>query len=208
MTSSRIFIVDDEPRMRESLKILLEERGFTVETAENGRDVLPILQTRRFDLFLVDIHMPGMDGFQFMEQVLEHHPDSLLVMMTGQSSVDTAIRALKKGAYDYLRKPFDTADLYKTIDNALAHRAMRQNLKRTKIEYKYMVENSPDLIYQLDPEGRFTFLNRAERGSWDTPRKNSSAGTTPTSSMRKTRANPGGFSMSAGPGTGPPTSWN
>ncbi len=159
--TARIFIVDDEPRMRDSLKFLVERRGYHVETACNGAEALKIFRANRFDLFLVDIHMPEMDGFELMGQIFDHQPDALLVMMTGQSSVETAIRALKKGAYDYLRKPFDDTDLIKTIENALAHKRIRQNLKRTKIEYKYMVENSPDLIYQLDTEGRFTFVNRA-----------------------------------------------
>ena len=160
-TSSRIFVVDDEPRLRDSLKILIEQKGYTVETAENGIEALKVLSQDRFDLFLIDIHMPEMDGFQLMEQIFEQQADALLVMMTGMSSVETAVKALKKGAYDYLRKPFDNADLIKTIDNALAHKAMGQKLKRTKIEYKYMVENSPDLIYQLDTAGRFTFVNHA-----------------------------------------------
>ncbi len=162
-TSSRIFIVDDEPRMRESLKTLIELKGYTVEIAQNGLEALQILSRNRFDLCLLDIHMPEMDGFQLMEQIFKQQPDALLVMMTGQSSVETAIKALKKGAYDYLRKPFDDADLLKTIGNALAHKAIGQKLKRAKIEYKYMVENSPDLIYQLDTEGFFTFINSSVR---------------------------------------------
>ena len=97
-------------------------------------------------------------------------------MMTGQSSVETAIKALKKGAYDYLRKPFDDADLLKTIGNALAHKAIGQKLKRAKIEYKYMVENSPDLIYQLDTEGFFTFINSSRPETPRLPSLNISSG--------------------------------
>lgn len=161
-SSSNIFIVDDEPRIRESLKFLIEQRGnCIVETAENGLAALETLHQHRFDLFLLDIHMPQMDGFELMAQILHHQPDAVLVMMTGEASVESAVKALKMGAYDYLRKPFDDADLSKTINNALAHGAMGRNLKRAKTEYQYMVENSPDLIYQLDPDGRFTFLNQA-----------------------------------------------
>jgi PAS domain S-box-containing protein len=160
--SSRIFIVDDEPRMRDSLKFLIEQSGsHIVETAENGLQALKILQRNRFDLFLVDIHMPEMNGFELLKQILAQQPDATLVMMTGEASVEGAVNALKLGAYDYLRKPFDDTDLIKTIDNALSHATMHRKLKRAKIEYKYMVENSPDLIYQLDPEGLFTFVNQA-----------------------------------------------
>jgi len=160
--TSRIFVVDDEPRMRDSLKFLIEQSGsHTVETAENGMQALNVLHQNRFDLFLIDIHMPEMNGFELMERILSWQPDAVLVMMTGEASVESAVNALKKGAYDYIRKPFDDTDLIKTIDNALAHTAISRKLKRAKIEYKYMVENSPDLIYQLDPEGRFTFVNQA-----------------------------------------------
>ncbi|MBW2370068.1 MAG: response regulator, partial [Deltaproteobacteria bacterium] len=158
---SRILIVDDEPRMRDSLKFLIEHHGYDVQTAVNGIAALDIISDCRFDLFLLDICMPEMDGFQLMDQIFDGQPDALLVMMTGQASVETALKALKKGAYDYLRKPFDDNDLIKTIQNALEHKRVKQHLKRTKIEYKYMVENSPDLIYQLDTEGRFTFVNHA-----------------------------------------------
>jgi PAS domain S-box-containing protein len=160
--SSRIFVVDDEPLMLESLKFLIEQSGDrTVETAENGLKALEVIDRHRFDLFLLDIHMPKMDGFALMEQIIARQPDAVLVMMTGEASVESAVKALKKGAYDYLRKPFNDADLIKTIDNALSHRAVCRNLKRAKIEYQYMVENSPDLIFQLDPDGHFTFVNEA-----------------------------------------------
>lgn len=160
-SSYRVFIVDDEPRMRESIQFFIEQKGYEVETADNGLSALEVLAHRHFDLCLIDICMPEMDGFQLMAQIFERQPDALLVMMTGQASVETAVKALKMGAYDYLRKPFDHTDLIKTVENALAHKRIRERLRRTKIEYKYMVENSPDLIYQLNTEGSFTFLNRA-----------------------------------------------
>ncbi len=160
--SSRIIVVDDEPRMRDSLKFLIEQNGSrTVRTAENGLEALKALQEDQFDLFLIDINMPEMNGFELMEQILSQAPDAVLVMMTGEATVESAVNALKNGAYDYLRKPFDDTDLIKTIDHALAHRTISRKLKRAKTEYQYMVENSPDLIYQLDPEGHFTFLNMA-----------------------------------------------
>jgi PAS domain S-box-containing protein len=160
--SSRIFVVDDEPRMRDSLKFLIEQSGSRiVQTAENGLQALKVLHQKRFDLFLIDIHMPEMNGFELLEQILTQQPDAVLVMMTGEASVEGAVNALKLGAYDYLRKPFNDTDLIKTIDNALSHSAMSRKLKRAKTEYKFMVENSPDLIYQLDPDGRFSFVNQA-----------------------------------------------
>jgi PAS domain S-box-containing protein len=158
--TGRILIVDDEDRMRESLKFLVEHQGYTVQTCENGLEALAILAREKFDLCLLDICMPGMGGFELMEKILQHQPDALLVMMTGQASIEAAVSALKKGAYDFLRKPFDNADLVKTIKNGLEHQDMRRQLKQGRIKYQYMVENSPDLIYQLDPEANFSFVNQ------------------------------------------------
>jgi two-component system, cell cycle sensor histidine kinase and response regulator CckA len=159
--TGRILIVDDEERMRESLKFLVEHQGYSAKTSENGLEAIALLAGEKFDLCLLDICMPEMGGFELMEKILQQQPDALLVMMTGQATIEAAVSALKKGAYDFLRKPFDDTDLMKTVKNALAHRDMRRQLKRSRIKYKYMVENSPDLIYQLDPEAIFTFVNQA-----------------------------------------------
>lgn len=156
-----ILIVDDEHYMRESLKFLVERQGYTVETTGTGMAALDLLTQKRVDLCLLDMCMPEMDGFTLMKKILVQQPDTMLIMMTGRATIETAISALKNGAYDYLRKPFDDTDLIKAIKNALAHQHVRQRLKRTRIEYKYMVENSPDLIYQLDTEGRFSFVNQS-----------------------------------------------
>lgn len=160
----KILIVDDEHYMRESLKYLIERQGYTVETSDNGMSALELLNRKRFDLCLLDMCMPEMDGFTLMKEILAQQPDAMLIMITGRASIETAVSALKKGAYDYLRKPFDDTDLMKAIKNALAHQRVSQRLKRTRIEYKYMVENSPDLIYQLDTEGRFSFVNQSITG--------------------------------------------
>jgi two-component system, cell cycle sensor histidine kinase and response regulator CckA len=159
--TGKILIVDDEERMRESLKFLVEHQGYSTKTAENGLGALAVLARERFDLCLIDLCMPVMGGFELMEKILQQQPEATLVMMTGQATIESAVSALKKGAYDFLRKPFDDADLLKTINNAMAHHTLRQQLKQGRIKYKYMVENSPDLIYQLDPEANFSFVNEA-----------------------------------------------
>jgi two-component system, cell cycle sensor histidine kinase and response regulator CckA len=159
--AGKILIVDDEQRLRDSLKFLVEREGYSVKTAGNGLQAIQMVNQERFDLCLLDICMPEMGGFELMEKILSQQPDALLVMMTGQASIESAVSALKKGAHDFLRKPFDDTDLLKTIKNALTHKDVRERLKRTRIKYKYMVENSPDLIYQLDEKAHFTFINQA-----------------------------------------------
>jgi len=167
-SDSRILVVDDEPRMCQTIKILLERRGFDVEAVESGMEALDAMIGKDFDLFLFDICMPAMDGFHLMEETLQREPEAPVIMMTGQASIESAIRAIQKGAYDYLRKPFEPEDLIKTVRNALEqkrlkdeNRAIHQELILSERRYRYLIQNSPDLIYTLDNEGRFTFVNEA-----------------------------------------------
>jgi PAS domain S-box-containing protein len=163
-----VFIVDDEKRMCDSLKYILEHRGFHVAVATSGKDALNEIASKDFDLFLLDICIPDLDGFYLMEHIFSRAPDAPVVMMTGDASVESAIKALKKGAYDYLKKPFEPEELEKTIKNALRqrkllveNRSIQNRLKLSERRYRFMVQNSPDMIYTLDNTGRFTFVNTA-----------------------------------------------
>jgi len=120
-----ILIVDDEPVVRDSLGKWFEEEGYTVETASSARDALLKLPRQRWDLAVVDIKMPGMDGLDLQRKMHEIDPELTIVIMTGYASVETAVRALKDGAYDYITKPFDPDDLARLIRKALEHRQMK-----------------------------------------------------------------------------------
>ncbi|MBW2011130.1 MAG: response regulator [Deltaproteobacteria bacterium] len=164
--SYSILIVDDEPRMTESLKFFIEKQGFDVETVNSGVEAFWVMAEKKFDLFLFDICMPEMDGFHLMEQAARQQPDAPVIIMTGNASVKSAINALKKGAYDYLQKPFEYEELIKTVTNALErkrlkeeNKAIAEKLNLSEKRYQYLVQNSPDIIYTLDPEGRFAFIN-------------------------------------------------
>ncbi len=166
--SSRVFIVDDESKMCESLKFLLEREGLNVETSTNGTEALEVLSRKNFDLCLLDICLPEMNGFYLLEQILQKDPDTPVIMMTGKVSIESAVKAIKKGAYDYLRKPFEYEDLMKTVKNGLEqkklkveNRLIQGRLKLSENRYQYLVQNSPDLIYTLDQNGKFTFVNDA-----------------------------------------------
>ncbi|MFO7687422.1 MAG: response regulator [Desulfobacterales bacterium] len=163
-----VFVVDDEKRMCESLKALLQPRGYDVTTAISGREALQIIGQKNYDLFLLDICIPDHDGFSLMEHILNRLPDTPVIMMTGEASVDSAVKALREGAYDYLKKPFETEELVKTIDNALRQKMLQEinqemedRLRASEKRFRFMVHNSPDMIYILDAHGRFSFLNHA-----------------------------------------------
>ena len=165
---AKILIVDDEPRIRDSLKLLLDEQGYDVYTVSSGQEAKDILSVYQFDLALLDMVIPDMNGHQLMEYIYETSPGTMVVIITGHASLDSAIGALRRGAYDYLRKPFEFEELLKTVQNALDQKKLKSekeiiNGKLTLSEerYRYLVQNSPDIIYTLDENGNFTFVSQA-----------------------------------------------
>lgn len=103
----KILVVDDELSLRDSLKEWLEEEGFTTGMAESGQQALDMLAKEDYQLMLTDIKMPGMDGVELLNRAKRNYPDLGVVMMTAYATIDTAVYAMKIGAYDYLIKPFD-----------------------------------------------------------------------------------------------------
>ena len=125
-----LLVVDDELIVRDSLDKWFREEGYDVAVAENAHDALTKMSAKRFDLALVDIKMPGTDGVELQRRMFEIDPEMLVIIMTGYASVDTAVSALKNGAYDYVSKPFDPDDIAHTVHNALAHkRAEQENVR-------------------------------------------------------------------------------
>jgi DNA-binding NtrC family response regulator len=135
-----ILVVDDEEIVRDSLSSWLEEDGYHVEAVESGKKALERLPAKVWDLLLVDLKMPGMDGIQLMEEVRKTHPDMLVIIMTAYATVDTAVKAMKKGAYDYFVKPFNPDDISLTIRKIVDHhKLVRENVflrKELKKQYK------------------------------------------------------------------------
>jgi DNA-binding NtrC family response regulator len=125
-SKASILIVDDENVVRDSLGKWFEEEGYSVETASTARDALLKLPSQRWDLALLDIKMPGMDGLELQRKIREVDPEIIMIIMTGYASVETAVQALKDGAYDYIMKPFDPDDLAHAVRKALEHRRTKQ----------------------------------------------------------------------------------
>ena len=114
-----ILVVDDELIVRESLTKWFREDGFRVDSAENAAVALKKLQAGWLHLMLVDIKMPGMDGIELLQRVREINKNIVVIIITAFASVDTAVKALKEGAYDYITKPIDPDYLDHLIDKAL-----------------------------------------------------------------------------------------
>jgi DNA-binding NtrC family response regulator len=120
----RILIVDDELIVRRSLAGWFQEEGYSVATAQSGREALEMLTREGWDIFLLDVKMPGMDGLELQRRIKEAHPQATIIVMTAYASVETAVEAMKQGAYDYIVKPFEPDDLEHVIRNAIERRQL------------------------------------------------------------------------------------
>ena len=164
----KVLIVDDEPRMCESLGVLLSRQGYETYEGCSGKEAMEHLSKDTFDLVLLDIVMPDMSGHDIMDYIKSRDEDTLVIFMTGHASLDSAVESLRRGAYDYLTKPFDFEQLLKRVENAVgqirlkkAHAAVSGKLELTERRYQFLVNASPDIIYTLDGHGVFTFISGA-----------------------------------------------
>lgn len=134
MTETRgaVLIVDDEQVVRESLEQWFGDEGYYVHAAGSGREGLQAIAGRRFDVALIDIKMPGMDGMELQAKLHDADPELLVVIMTGYASVETAVKALKQGAYDYVTKPVDPDELSHLVAKAVEHQRNRREVARLK----------------------------------------------------------------------------
>jgi PAS domain S-box-containing protein len=162
----RILAVDDEPQICESLEILLKKQGYDISTTNSGREALNLLDSGRFDLLLLDMSIPDLSGFEIMDHINRQDYEIFTIVITGNASIESAVNALKKGAFDYLKKPFEYEELLKRVGNALNQKILalekkiiNGKLERSEERYQYLVQNSPDIIYMLDSRGVFTFVN-------------------------------------------------
>jgi len=131
-TKGSILIVDDELVVRDSLGKWFATEGYRTRTVESGREALEAIQKEEFDLALIDIKMPGMDGLELQDRLRQIEPELLVVIMTGYASVETAVQALKRGAYDYITKPFDPDELVHLVSKAFDHRSTKQEVVRLR----------------------------------------------------------------------------
>lgn len=123
---AKILIIDDEEKLRLSLAEALELEGYAVATAPDAREALEAIKTLPFDLLLTDLVMPSMDGLAFLEKARQFLPDAVFIFMTGYATVESAVRALKGGAYDYLLKPFKLEELFHVVAKGLEVRRLKQ----------------------------------------------------------------------------------
>jgi DNA-binding NtrC family response regulator len=139
----KILVVDDEKVVRESLFHWFEDEGYLVDTAVDGLDALKQFDKGKYDLIMLDMKMPGMNGLELLSKIKEIDKDSIVILITAFASVPTAIQALKEGAYDYVTKPVDPDELNNLVKNAIEQKSLKDEnyLLKDKIEQMIIPEN-------------------------------------------------------------------
>jgi len=155
-STTRILVVDDEEIVRESLSAWLRKDGYSVETAPEGQTALARLAAEPFALMLVDLKMPGMDGLEVLAKAHASHPETTVVVMTAYATVDTAVSAMKDGAWDYLVKPFDPEELSNMVHRIVAQQtlarenALLRRIVRREYRFRDLVSKSPAMQAVFD----------------------------------------------------------
>jgi len=154
-----ILIVEDDPGFAGYLKRLLHRKDLRVITADGGQQAIQCLQENRVELVLQDIGLPDIDGYQVMDLIRQEYPATLVIVMTGDITVESALKALRKGAYDYLRKPFESTELLNTIDNALDRirlvqqsKQSEEKLRESEARYRQLFDSESDAVVVFDVE--------------------------------------------------------
>ncbi|MGE3681386.1 MAG: sigma-54-dependent transcriptional regulator [Bdellovibrionales bacterium] len=154
---SRILVVDDEESIREFLEIMLRKEGFEVTCAEDGQKALDLIKKKSFDMVISDLQMPNMTGIELLKNIKDQYPDMLFLMITAFGTTETAVEAMKLGAYDYITKPFKIDEVRININNALRSRNLEVENRVLKKEmgreysFQNLVGNSETMhrIYEM-----------------------------------------------------------
>ncbi|HXK60144.1 MAG TPA: sigma-54 dependent transcriptional regulator [Acidobacteriota bacterium] len=131
-SSNRLLIVDDEENVRVSLKAVLEDEGYTVETVGCGSDCLRLLERRNFDLIFLDVWLPGKDGIEVLKDIRSRRPNQYVIMISGHGTIETAVQATKLGAFDFIEKPLSLEKVLLVLKHALNQKRLEEENRSLK----------------------------------------------------------------------------
>ncbi|MBP7523403.1 MAG: EAL domain-containing protein [Propionivibrio sp.] len=162
----RILIVDDEPLFRRAYRSLLNGNGRIIEESATGQDAIRRLDERDIDVVVLDLMLPDIGGVEIMEWMERSQIATSVIVFSADEAIDSAIHALRRGAFEFIRKHCDPDDLIKAVERALQqrrmeieHALMTSQIERSERLHRFLVEQSPDLIYTVDKRGHFVFIN-------------------------------------------------
>ena len=146
MSDKKVLVIDDEENMRHMLEVMLNKAGYPVETAPDGEGGLKVMTQSDFDFILCDLKMPKMDGLTFLKEAGEKYPEKTYIMMSAYGTIDTALEAMKAGAYDYISKPFKEDEVLLSLKKAEERERLKEENLRLqdrikKIEQRYSFGN-------------------------------------------------------------------
>lgn len=161
-----LLVVDDDQDVLASITQLLQHHGHQADMAATGEQACQKLATGQYGLVLLDLRLPDMHGQDVMTFMHRKGIGTAVVVISGDTSFNSISRALRRGAYDYLRKPYDAEELTATVDSVLetreleqSHEEARSQLHQSEQLHRYIVDSSPDIVFMLDDRGHFQFLN-------------------------------------------------
>ncbi|MEK6221036.1 MAG: response regulator, partial [Chloroflexota bacterium] len=140
----KILIVDDEEAARKSLKDILKLEGYQAKAVGDGESAIESLENNEYDLILLDLKMPGMDGLQVLEKVVETAPNTLVILLTAHGSLNSAIESLRKGAHDYLLKPAKPNQILASVAEGLTKRADTDRKRRVLSQMEASIQELKD----------------------------------------------------------------
>lgn len=133
----RILVVDDEKLILEMIKIELEKQGYTVETTTSSKEAVKLIELTKYDLILVDLMLPHITGLELLQMIKERSPETVVIMITAHGSIETAVKAMKLGAYDYITKPFSSEEFLINVNKALEYAKAQSELNYYRKENKH-----------------------------------------------------------------------
>jgi two-component system, OmpR family, phosphate regulon sensor histidine kinase PhoR len=157
----RVLVIDDEERIRGACQLVLEESGYDVSLAANGIQGLEQLKLEHYDIVLLDLMMPSLSGFDVLAEVKSIHPDTVVIVITGYATLEHSVEAMKKGAFDFIPKPFTPEHLRITVAKALTHIRTLYDIAETRSRIRAMVNRLSDGVMCTNRENRIVLANPA-----------------------------------------------
>ena len=157
----RILVIDDEKRIRDACNIVLTEEGFEVATSGDGEEGLRKIEAEHFDIILLDLMLPGLSGFDVLARVHSLHPDTVVIIITGYATLEHSIEAMKKGAFDFIPKPFTPEQLRVLVSKAIKHTRALQDIADARSRLRGMVNRLSDGVMTTDNQKRVVLANPA-----------------------------------------------
>ena len=159
MKRNNILVVDDEESICVSLQDIFQETGYDVTTAGTGSDAIKQIQIENFDVTLIDIRLPDIDGLILLKEIKKVSPETICIIMTGNASIQNVIKALKEEADDYFIKPFVIGDVLHRIEESLEKKHLKQDLKESEKRYRNLITNLSDTVIKLSISGVILLAN-------------------------------------------------